>query len=71
MYLTPPKALIILAYGAFLGYEIRKHDIDKKVGAIFGHAYDEMTRRTASVMLDEAEKRANALPVKAGNASKT
>ncbi len=43
MYLTPPKALIILAYGAFLGYEIRKHDIDKKVGAIFGHAYDEAT----------------------------
>ncbi len=49
----------------------RKHDIVKKVGAIFGHAYDEMTRRTTSVMLDEAAKHANALPVKVANASKT
>lgn len=67
MYMTPPKAIIIVAYSAFIGYQIRKHEVDKKIGRILGHAYDDVTRRTAAVMLDEAEKRASAIPAKVQN----
>jgi hypothetical protein len=65
MYLNKTVALTLLGYGMFVGYEVHKHEVDKKIGRILGHTYDELSRRTAVIMLDEVDKRSNALPVKA------
>jgi hypothetical protein len=49
---------LTLGYGIFVGYEIRKYHIDEKIAKAIRTRQDAVTRRQASILLDEAEKRA-------------
>jgi hypothetical protein len=53
---------LTLGYGMFVGYNIRKYDIDKKIIESIHRRQDAITRRQASILLDEAEKRKLAVP---------
>jgi hypothetical protein len=49
---------LTLGYGVFVGYNVRKYDIDKKIAQAIRTRQDAVTRRQAAILLDEAEKRA-------------
>lgn len=59
-----------LGYGIFVGYEIRKHDIDGIIKRKLAAKRDEAIKHQAHLLLDVAEQRKLAVPAKAENGSK-
>lgn len=49
------KEILLIAYGAYLGYEIHRRELDKKLLAGIEKALDEHARRASRIMLQEID----------------
>lgn len=61
---------ITLGYGIFVGYEIRKHDIDGIIKRRLAARRDEALKHQANLLLDVAESRKLAVVPKVEDGSK-
>lgn len=57
---------LTLGYGIFVGYQVRKYDIDKKIIESVRHRQDAFARRQADILLDAVEDRKLAIKVPDG-----
>ena len=49
---------VTLGYGMFVGYEIRKYELDKRLGSAIRQRLDDTTRRNAQIFAEELKKAA-------------
>lgn len=57
---------LTLGYGVFVGYQVRKYDLDKKIIEAVRRRQDALVRRQADILLDAVEDRKLAVKASRG-----